>query len=62
MRRAFRIDALACPCCGGRLRLLATITDLIQIRRLLDHLGLESSIPQLSRPRPPPQFEFFEPS
>jgi hypothetical protein len=30
MRRAFRIDALACPCCGGRLRLLATITDLIQ--------------------------------
>ncbi|MEO2167124.1 MAG: transposase, partial [bacterium] len=43
MRRAFRIDALACPRCGGRLRLLATITDPIQIRRLLDHLGLESS-------------------
>jgi hypothetical protein len=27
MRRAFEIDVLACPRCGGRLRLIATIED-----------------------------------
>jgi len=27
MRRAFDIDVLACPRCGGRLRLLGTIED-----------------------------------
>ena len=27
MRRAFDVDVLACPRCGGRLRLLATIED-----------------------------------
>jgi len=25
MRRAFNLDVLACPRCGGRLRLIATI-------------------------------------
>jgi uncharacterized protein YbaR (Trm112 family) len=27
MRRAFGIDVLACPRCGGRLRLIATVQD-----------------------------------
>jgi uncharacterized protein YbaR (Trm112 family) len=27
MRRAFDIDVLACPRCGGRLRLIATVED-----------------------------------
>ena len=39
MRQAFEIDVLACPTCGGRMILLATITDPAVIRRILTHLG-----------------------
>jgi hypothetical protein len=35
MRRAFEIDVLACPRCGGRLRLLATVEDPDAIRAIL---------------------------
>ena len=51
MRRAFELDVLACPRCGGRMRLLATIEDTRVIRQILAHLGLPTEVP---RPRPPP--------
>ena len=35
MRRAFEIDVLACPRCGGRLRLIATVEDPDAIRAIL---------------------------
>jgi uncharacterized protein YbaR (Trm112 family) len=35
MRRAFDIDVLACPRCGGRLRLIATVEDPDGIRAIL---------------------------
>jgi uncharacterized protein YbaR (Trm112 family) len=35
MRRAFEIDVLACPRCGGRLRLMATVEDPGAIRAIL---------------------------
>ena len=35
MRRAFEIDVLACPRCGGRLRLIATVDDPDAIRAIL---------------------------
>jgi len=38
MQRAFAIDVLACPSCGGRMRLIATIHDPAVIRRILEHL------------------------
>ncbi len=40
MRRAFAADVLACPRCGGRMVLLATIEDPAVITRILTHLGL----------------------
>ena len=39
MHRAFAIDVLVCPRCGGRLRLIATLHDPAIIRRILAHLG-----------------------
>ena len=39
MRRAFEADVLACPKCGGRMIVLATIED-PAIQRILTHLGL----------------------
>ena len=35
MRRAFDLDVLACPRCGGRLRLIATVEDPEAIRAIL---------------------------
>jgi hypothetical protein len=52
MHRAFAIDVLACPNCGGRLRLIATIHDPAVIRKILAHLGRSQS-GQSPGPAPP---------
>ena len=52
MHRAFGIDVLACPHCGGRLRLIATLHDPVVIRKLLAHLGMACSGPSPG-PAPP---------
>jgi len=51
MHRAFAIDVLACPPCGGRLRLIATLHDPAVIRKILAHVGIAPSGP---RPGPAP--------
>jgi len=45
LRRTFEIDILACPDCGNRLRLLATIENRAVIERILAHLGLPIDMP-----------------
>jgi len=45
LERTFAIDVLACPECGGRLRLIATITDSSVIDKILTHLGLPAEPP-----------------
>jgi len=42
MQRAFETDVLACPRCGGRLRLVATVEDPREIREILDALALSA--------------------
>jgi len=54
MHRAFAIDVLACPNCGGRLRLIATLHDPVVIRQLLAHLGMARSGPSPGPPHPRP--------
>ncbi len=52
MHRAFSIDVLACPLCGGRLRLIATLHDPAVIRKILAHVGIAPSGPSPG-PAPP---------
>jgi hypothetical protein len=52
MHRAFAVDVLACPHCGGRLRLIATLHDPAVIRKILAHLGRAPSRPSPG-PAPP---------
>lgn len=54
MRRVFAIDVLACPGCGGRLRLLAVIEASEITRRILRHLALPSEVPPPAPARAPP--------
>ena len=51
LKRVFAADALECPRCGGRLRLLAAIQDAEAIRAILECLDLPSRAPPLSPAR-----------
>ena len=55
MLRAFDIDVLACPRCGGRLRLLGTIEDPVAIHAILDSLAVSAAL--LDRPPPAAMME-----
>jgi hypothetical protein len=54
MRLIFALDALACPRCGGRMVLLATIEDPRIVGRIVGHLGLPTDVPQPRPARSPP--------
>jgi hypothetical protein len=54
MRRAFEADVLACPRCGGRMVVLATIDDAAVIQRILTHLRLSMEPGEPSASRAPP--------
>jgi hypothetical protein len=45
---------LACPGCGGDIRLIASITDPAPIRKILLHLGEPLEPPPLAPARGPP--------
>ena len=53
MRRAFEVDVLACPRCGGRLRLVALLEAGTVTARILRHLGLPSEVPAARPARAP---------
>ena len=52
LARVFAFGMTVCPARGGRLRLIAALTDPASVRRDLSGVGLPS------RPRPPPQTEW----
>jgi hypothetical protein len=54
MMRVFAIDVLACAECGGRLRIISTITDPDVIGPFLRSIGLPSHPPPLHTARAPP--------
>ena len=54
MRRTFGFDVLACPRCGGRMRLIALIEQAQVVQRILRHLGLPSEVPEPHPARAPP--------
>ena len=56
--RTFRLDMETCVHCGGRMRMVAAITDRASVKKYLDGVGLPSDIPQIAKARPPPQAEF----
>ena len=54
MARTFGLDVLACPRCGGRLRLIALIEEAAVIDRILRHLGVPTETPAPRPARAPP--------
>ena len=54
MRRVFDLDVLACPRCGGRMSVIATIEAGEVMRMILGHLGLPTEPPKPLPARSPP--------
>lgn len=58
LARTFRLEMEVCAECGGKMRLVAAITDSVSVRGYLNGVGLPSSAPKIAPARPPPQEEF----
>ena len=56
LARGFSSDLSACATCGGRLRIVAALTDAASIRTYLERVGLPAMPPP--RAPPHPRFEF----
>ena len=56
LQRVFRIDIESCERCGGKVRIIASLSNPVVIGRILAHLGLGSSAPlaMAHPPRAPP--------
>jgi len=54
LEKVFDVDVLACPECGGRLRLIAFIAEPTVARKILDHLALDSTSPPTKTRRAEP--------
>jgi hypothetical protein len=55
--RIYEVFPLLCPMCGGQMRLIAFITEGVQIRKILNHIGVGSEPPHISPARGPPLWE-----
>jgi hypothetical protein len=56
LRRVFEADVTTCRDCGGPVELIAVITQPAVIKKILDHLDLPSTPPQVG-PRGPPTYQ-----
>jgi hypothetical protein len=55
--RIYEVFPLLCPKCGGQMRLIAFITEGVQIRKILDHIGVDSEPPHICPARGPPLWD-----
>ncbi len=55
LKKVSAIDVLACPECTGRMQVIAFIAQATVAKRILDHLGLDSTGPPVARAAPPPE-------
>ena len=62
LQRVFEVDALRCPACGGRMRILSAITAPDVARRILAWLDMPSRAPPLGAPSAKPEMRDEESS
>ena len=52
--RVWAVDVLLCPGCGGRMTMIAALTERAGIVRVLEHLGVSTEVPRMQRSRDGP--------
>jgi hypothetical protein len=55
--RIYEVFPLLCPKCGGQMRLIAFITEGLQIRKILEHIREDCEPPHVAPARGPPLWE-----
>jgi hypothetical protein len=55
--RIFEAFPLLCPMCGGQMRIIAFITHGADIRKILEHNGVETEPPRITPARGPPLWD-----
>ncbi len=55
--RIYEVFPLVCPICAGQMRLIAFITDGAEVRKILEHIGVDSQAPHISPVRGPPLWD-----
>jgi Putative transposase len=55
--RIYEVFPLVCPRCGGSMRILAFVTEGVQIRRILEHIGVDIQAPRIAPARGPRLWE-----
>ncbi|MCP4677690.1 MAG: hypothetical protein GY854_19670 [Deltaproteobacteria bacterium] len=58
MARVFQVQAEVCSHCGGKMRIVAAITEPDSIRHYLEGTGQSAEIPTLAQARAPPREEW----
>ena len=54
LKKTFGVDALQCPKCGARTKVLAAIMQTSIIRKILAAMGHPTEAPPIASARPPP--------
>ena len=60
LARIFDRQVLVCPHCQGPMNRIQLVDDPAVIHRILTHLGLPTSLPQVAAARDPPQLELTD--
>jgi hypothetical protein len=55
--RIYEVFPLVCPLCAGQMRLIAFITDGVEVRKILDHIGVLTQAPRFTPARGPPLWD-----
>ncbi len=55
--RIYEVFPLLCPICGGQMRLIAFITNTAEVRKILEHIGVDSVPPRITPARGPPLWD-----
>ena len=53
IRKVYEVDPLVCPRCGGRMRVVAFLTEYAVVDRIIRHLKLT-----FAAEKPPPAYAF----
>ena len=55
--RIHEVFPLVCPVRGGNLRLIAFIAEGVQIKKILEHIGVDAQAPHIAPTRGPPLWD-----
>jgi hypothetical protein len=56
LARIYEAFPLTCPRCGAEMRIIAFITEAVDVRAILEHIGEPKTPPRIAQARGPPEW------